>query len=470
MQPPIELTKPTDYKYQQIYKNLKREILMRHYLPNQKLPSKRELSQSLNVSINSINAAYQQLLAEGYIYAIERKGFFVEKLDAFPLTAQQPDSISPDLKEPFMSMQNWLSFSHMSIDRKLFPFESWLKCEHKALKLQQNTLDDDSSRYPQGIHSVRESIARLLSITRGVKCFPEQIILGSGTQVLIQMLAGLFPLKSLFALEDPGYMRIFRLLQTLGRPLEVVRVDKKGISIDGLRAINPSVVYVTPSHQFPTGIIMPVSRRIQLLNWASEQEYRYIIEDDYDSEFKYQTDAIPCLQGLDSYKRVIYLGTFSKSLLPGFRISYMILPEPLLRQARSTYPFLMQTCNALAQITLRQFIDSGCYHKHIKSMRQVYETRRSLLIAELRLRFGRSITIYGISAGLHFLAEFRTSRTMATILRRAAEERLELYSIERCVLKENYFTHYPTFIIGFANLEVASIKDAVERLHKAIYN
>lgn len=465
----IQSVHSMDYKYQQIYKNLKREILLRHFLPDQKLPSKRELAKTLNVSVNSINAAYQQLLAEGYIYAMERKGFFVEKLDAFPLSARSPETISPDLEEKSQSRKGWLSFSHMSIDRTLFPFENWLKCEHQALKMRQNMLDDDSSRYPQGIRSVRQTIARLLSITRGVKCFPEQIILGSGTQILLQILDGLIEENKVFALEEPGYQRVYRLLETLRRPVETVRLDAKGISIEAIRRINPSVVYVTPSHQFPTGIVMPISRRIQLLNWASEQADRYIIEDDYDSEFKYQTDAIPCLQGLDTYKRVIYFGTFSKSLLPGLRISYMILPEQLLRIARARFSFLMQTCNVLTQITLQQFIDSGFYHKHIKSMRQIYETRRTRLIAAMRVQFGAAIKIYGINAGLHFLAEFDTKRSMDEILNRAAQEKLELYSLERCVLKEHYFTKKPTFIIGFANLANGSIDRAVQLLYRAIY-
>ncbi|MFX3619504.1 MAG: PLP-dependent aminotransferase family protein [Sporolactobacillus sp.] len=467
--PTVSSENRSDYKYRQIYKNLKREILLRHFLPDQKLPSKRELAKSLNVSVNSISGAYQQLLAEGYIYAIERKGFFVEKLDAIPVSENQEKMLNADLIETPRSRQDWLSFSHMSIDRTLFPFDAWMKGEHKALKLWKNTLDDDPATYPQGIYSVRRSISQLLSITRGVKCFPEQIILGSGTQVLIQILSGLFDKNTLFAMEDPGYQRIYHLLCTLNIPVETIKLDKKGISLDDLKQADPKIVYVTPSHQFPTGIVMPISRRIQLLNWAGKQQGRYIIEDDYDSEFKYQTDSIACLQGLDTFNRVIYLGSFSKSLLPGFRLSYMILPEQLLRAARERYSFLMQTCNVLAQITLQQFIDSGDYHKHIKSMRQIYESRRIRLIEEMAKCFGDKMKIYGINAGLHFLAKFETDLTMQEIVSRASDEKLELYSFERCILKENYFTNKPTFIIGFANLPTEQIPLAVQRLHQAIY-
>ncbi|RYL92511.1 PLP-dependent aminotransferase family protein [Sporolactobacillus sp. THM7-4] len=462
-------TDKREFIYRQIYNQLKREILLHHFLPNEQLPSKRELSETLNVSVNSVNSAYQQLLAEGYIYSKERSGFFVEKLDTISPSFGTTHTLSPELIEPAESGGHLISFSHMSADRSAFPFDNWLNCERKVLKLKNSDLSDDPTRFPQGIYSVRRTIARFLSLTRGVNSFPEQIVLGSGTQVLVQMLIQLLPVSSTYAMEDPGYRRVYQLLKNQKADIKEIKLDKKGISVNEIKRINPNIVYVTPSHQFPTGIVMPISRRIQLLNWASEAENRYIIEDDYDSEFKYGFDTIPSLQGLDSFERVIYIGTFSKSILPGLRISYMVLPQHLVKKFRERFGFFMQTCNGLAQLTLQNFIDSGEYQKHIKHMRQIYSERRMLLIEELEKRFAGSITIYGAKAGLHFMATFETKRSAEEIIIRAKKDKLELYSLNRCYLSQDNLFNKPAFILGFANLPVEKIGEAVDRLYRAVF-
>ncbi|WP_028983659.1 PLP-dependent aminotransferase family protein [Sporolactobacillus terrae] len=458
-----------EYIYRQIYKQLKKDILLHHFLPHEKLPSKRELADTLRVSVNSVNGAYQQLLEEGYIYAIERSGFYVEKLDTLPLSKDIPPALDPSLIEDRASKKNWISFSHMSVDRSIFPFDSWLACEHTALKRSQLELNDDSSRFPQGIYSVRQTISRFLSVTRGVKCFPEQIVLGGGTQFLFYILRQLFDESTLYAMENPGYRRIYELLKMEQMRLKTIILDHKGISINLLRKTNPNVVYVTPSHQFPSGVVMPISRRIQLLNWAAESENRYIIEDDYDSEFKYQTDTIPSLQGLDSCGRVIYFGTFSKSLLPGLRLSYMILPQHLLKKYREKCSFIMSTSNALGQLTVQQFIDSGAYRKHIKHMKQVYIERQKKLIKHLKNRFGSLMTMHGANAGLHFTAAFDTRRTIDEIAHRAKSCKLELYNLKPYCLDGSYLYSKPAFILGFANLPLDKIDEGVDRLYYSIY-
>ncbi|MFT8310813.1 MAG: PLP-dependent aminotransferase family protein [Sporolactobacillus sp.] len=465
----IQSDTKNEYIYRQIYKQLKKEILLHHFLPNEKLPSKRELAQTLHVSVNSVNGAYQQLLEEGYIYAVERSGFYVEKLDTIPLSQSISQSLDPDLVEEKESKKDWISFSHMSVDRSIFPFDSWFSCEHRALRLSRLELNDDSSRFPQGIYSVRKTIARFLSVARGVKCFPEQIVLGGGTQFLFYLLRHLFQENSLYAMENPGYRRMYESLKMESLRLKTIPLDNKGISIDLLKQMNPNVVYVTPSHQFPSGVVMPISRRIQLLNWAAEKDDRYIIEDDYDSEFKYESDTIPSLQGLDSYERVIYLGTFSKSLLPGLRISYMILPQQLLKRYREKCSFIMSTSNALGQLTLQQFIDSGEYRKHIKHMKQVYIERQKKLIETLKKRFDSAITMHGANAGLHFTAEFDTPRTIDEIAERAHAAKIELYNLKPYCLDGTYLYKRPAFILGFANLSVDKIEEGVERLYHAIF-
>src|SRR5699024_1024791 len=286
--------------------------------------------------------------------------------------------------------KNFLSLSHMTVDITEFPFNEWIKCQQKAIKNHKKEFSEIP--HPQGPFLIRESISKLISASRGVVCEPEQIVIDSSTQSLIRTLMQTQHKNTIFTMENPGYRRIFNLLKNINIDVKTVFLDDKGINLD---KINPDTnfLFVTPSHQFPTGKIMPISRRIELLNWAAKGSNRYIIEDDYDSEFKYKTDNIPSLQSLDHHQRVIYMGTFSKSLLPTFRISYMVLPVNILKKYRKRYFNLMQYSNTLALFTLHYFIESGAYHRHIKRMNQQYERKRSCLIKYLKKKFKDSIMI-----------------------------------------------------------------------------
>ena len=214
---------------------------------------------------------------------------------------------------------------------------------------------------------------------------------------------------------------------------------------------------------------MPISRRIELLNWSVKLDDRYIIEDDYDSEFKYKTDNLPSLQSIDRNQRVIYTGTFSKTLLSGFRISYMVLPPEILRDYRSHYADLIQDSNTLGLYTLHYFIENGDYSRHVKRMNHHYEMKRKLLIKHLRLKFGNDLDIEDIPAGLHFLAHFQTTRSYEQIEERAEQNKLEIYSIKRFMLKNsNTVEDKIDLVIGFANINEENIPEAVERLYKVI--
>lgn len=463
----IDHSETADYIYQQIYQKIKAAVLDRSLPPHTKVPSKRELADTLKVSVNSVNSAYQQLLAEGYLYAIERKGFFVEEIDTFYHEEKPAGSALPDdLKEQEPDKSGWISFSHMSVDTAHFPLKSWFRCEQKAAARSFHTLGE--LVHPQGLYEVRETISRLISLTRGVKCRPEQIVIGAGTQMLMQLLTELLPNDALYAMEEPGYMRMYQLLKSLGKQTATIHLDEKGMSMEEIDRFRPDVLITTPSHQFPAGVIMPVSRRIQLLNWAAERKNRYIIEDDYDSEFKYDADTIPALQSLDRFQNVIYMGTFSKSLLPGLRISYMVLPPELLRIfKRRTYD--LHTCNTLAQLALREFIESGEYQKHIKKMKQHYKDVRERLISALEEAFGETITLKGANAGLHFVTEFDCTRSEKDILARAAAEQLDLFAMSRFRLKTGALSEKPKLILGFARLKQDDIEEGVIRLYRAVF-
>ena len=458
-----------NFIYQQIYEGIKDNILKGRLKANEKLPSKRSLAEQLNISINSVSFGYEQLLAEGYIYTIERKGYFVENITEFVQQGNLfKDKLPEDLKEEPVNRDGWLSLSHMASDISFFPFKEWMKCQERAVQSYKRELSEIV--YSQGPYEVRETICRMIALTRGVNCEPEQIVLGAGTQLLVGQLMELISKDSVIAVENPGYSRFYQTLKKMNFAVHPVSLDDHGIKMAEIKATKANVVFVTPSHQFPTGKIMPISRRIELLNWTAKGDHRYIVEDDYDSEFKYETDNIPSLQSLDRNHRVIYMGTFSKTLLPGLRISYMVLPPDLLREYREYYANFMQYSNSLILFTLHYFIDGGEYARHVKKMNHQYERRRKLLIAELRKRFRDEIKIEDVPAGLHFLAHFQTEKSYREIEERALQLKLEIYSMRRFMLKKNVNKENSiSLVLGFANLKEENITEVVERLYFAFH-
>lgn len=465
----IDKKDKSNHIYQQIYKELKEAILEGKIPTNEKLPSKRKLAEKLGVSINSVSNAYEQLLAEGYIYSIERKGYYVENITQFNNQKDAKTNFPDDLKEEFSKKdEGWLSLSHMTADISMFPFKEWMKCEKIAIKNHKNELSDIS--HPQGPYLVRKTISRMIALTRGVKCEPEQVIIGPGTQPLLHQVLGMQRENIKAAIENPGYSRIYQLLKDMNFEVFPIDLDEKGIDIKKVEALNPDLLFITPSHQFPTGIIMPISRRIELLNWASASEGRYIVEDDYDSEFKYGTDNIPSLQSLDRNQRVIYAGTFSKTIMPSFRISYLVLPPDLLREYKRHFSYWIQGSNTLNLFTLHYFIESGEYAKHVKRMKNHYEIKRENLIKELKWKFRNGIKIKNVPAGLHFIAEFKTDKGYKEIEERAKKEKLEIYSMKRFNLLGNIEEGKKIIlVIGFANIKNEDIPVAVDRLYRVIY-
>ncbi|ULT58824.1 PLP-dependent aminotransferase family protein [Neobacillus drentensis] len=465
----IDKQRDSSYIYQQIYEGIKENILTGKLKSNEKLPSKRSLAEQLNVSVNSVSFGYEQLLAEGYIYTIERSGYFVENITEFIEQKKHlKQKLPSELKEELVDRDGWLSLSHMASDTSLFPFKEWLKCQEKAIKSYKRELSELS--YSQGPYVVRETICRMIALTRGVNCEPEQIIIGAGTQLLAGQLMEMKSIGTVVAIENPGYARFYQLLKKMNLTVHPVSLDDQGINMTEIESVKANVVFVTPSHQFPTGKIMPISRRIELLNWAAQRENRYIVEDDYDSEFKYGTDNIPSLQSLDRNQRVIYMGTFSKTVLPGLRISYMVLPPEFIREYREHYSNSIQYSNSLMLFTLQFFIESGEYARHVKRMNHQYETRRKLLITELRQRFKEEIDIEDVSAGLHFLAHFHTGKGYQEIEESALRLKLEIYSMRRFMLKKSVNNENRiSLVLGFANLREENVAGAVERLYKVFH-
>lgn len=451
--------------YRQLYSQLKEDILAFKYESHEKLPSKRDMSQHLNISVNSVKAAYEQLLAEGYIYTEERKGYFIEPLEK--LIIDPNAQISLNVQEQQIEDAYDYSFSHMSTDISAFPVEVWTKLVKRVFE----NYDHELSSIPQikGPIELRQSIAKLVSYQRGIQCHPEQIVIGSGTNILLTKLIQLLPDEIKIAVENPGYSRFRTLIRQTTAQLKPIALDHKGISIEAIKQAQPDATIVTPSHQFPIGIIMPVSRRIDLLNWASQTQ-SYIIEDDYDSEFKYETDNIPSLFSFDKNERVIYLGTFSKTLMPGLRMSYMILPINLVKQFDHYNLNMIPDFSTIHALTLNLMIKEGYYEKYVKKMHQIYGKKRETLITHLSNTFTNNIRIKDTRAGLHFIVEVNTPFSYQEIESRAKEMKLELYTLNRFSVKAlEKNSSYKTLIIGFSKIKQEQIPQAVQRLKEVIW-
>ena len=451
--------------YRQLYSQLKEDILAFKYESHEKLPSKRDMSQHLNISVNSVKAAYEQLLAEGYIYTEERKGYFIEPLEK--LIIDPNAQISLNVQEQQIEDAYDYSFSQMSTDISAFPVEVWTKLVKRVFE----NYDHELSSIPQikGPIELRQSIAKLVSYQRGIQCHSEQIVIGSGTNILLTKLIQLLPDEIKIAVENPGYSRFRTLIRQTTAQLKPIALDHKGISIEAIKQAQPDATIVTPSHQFPMGIIMPVSRRIDLLNWASQTQ-SYIIEDDYDSEFKYETDNIPSLFSFDKNERVIYLGTFSKTLMPGLRMSYMILPINLVKQFDHYNLNMIPDFSTIHALTLNLMIKEGYYEKYVKKMHQIYGKKRETLITHLSNTFTNNIRIKDTRAGLHFIVEVITPFSYQEIESRAKEMKLELYTLNRFSVKAlEKNSSYKTLIIGFSKIKQEQIPQAVQRLKEVIW-
>lgn len=442
--------------YVQLYSFIKQEIETGKLTPYTKLPSKRKLSRYLQVSQNTIEAAYEQLVAEGYIEGISRKGYFVCKIEQTFSTLKESVMY---IKEKAYENNVTFDFTQTGVDYDSFPFAIFRKISNDLLKDGNEHLLRIG--HPQGEYELREAIVLYLYESRGVRASPSQVIIGSGTPTLIRLLFKLVK-GSLYAVEDPGYHRRLVTFEKGDENVRLVPLDDDGMMISKLEDSNADIAFVTPSHQFPCGMIMPISRRKQLLNWAQKKDGRYIVEDDYDSEFRYSGKPIPALQSLDCQERVIYMGTFSKALLPSLRISYMILPKPLIENYHENHFSLVQSVSRLDQEIITKFMQEGYWEKHINKMRVVYRKKRDVLVSAISIYFPDSVEIIGLDSGLHLLVRPNNGMTEQELI-----ERAEKYNIKVYPVSEYGQNDYQTVLLGFAALSEKEIHTAIQLLAKA---
>lgn len=452
--------------YEQIYSFIKNEIKEGRLTEAYKLPSARNLASHLNISRNTVDMAYSQLVSEGYIEAVPKSGFYVAAISSL---ASIPVMPIPKKEYRRETKNNYLyDFSPFAIDITSFPYNVWRKLSRDCMNEYNNDLFllGDS----QGDESLRSAIAGYLYSSRGVICTPEQIVVGAGTDYLLLLLTRLFywlGLKSSkIAMENPTYKRAYEIFT--GMQLEVlpVELDQNGIRVDRLLASEAKVVYVTPSHQYPLGVVMPVGRRQELLSWASLDNERYIIEDDHDSEFRYKGKPIPALKGMDSYGKVIYLGTFSRAIAPAIRVGYMVLPEELLKIYRKYLKTFASTVSRVDQYIITHFLADGYFERHLNKIRTLYKSKHDLLLQCLKI-FRDSIRIEGEHAGLHLVVYFKTSLTEEELIELALAKGIKLYGLDRHFIIKDRET-FPGILLGYANLSEKEIKDGVSALYDAL--
>ncbi len=424
--------------YEKIYEYIKRDVIEGKIPVGEKLPSTRLLAKHLAVSRSTVEMAYEQLLAEGYIKAEPCRGFFVCDITELYELGNIEDirhTVSFEKKEQEeTACRHIIDFSPYAIDTEHFPYNVWRK-------LNKNVLLDDREELllsgdGQGDYGLRKAIAAYLHQARGVNCQPDQLIIGAGNEYLEILLTQILGRNKQVLMENPTYLQAYHTFLNMGYQMSFVSVEEEGIDPQKVRKYDPDVVYIMPSHQFPLGTVMPLKQRLELLKWASEKEARYLIEDDHDSEYRYRGKPIPSLQSIDHFDKVIYIGTFSKSIAPSLRISYMVLPPELLKRYHKNCGFYSTTVPKIQQEVLRAFIEEGHFERHLNKMRGIYRSKHDFLLAELKKRNWVE-KIYGDHAGLHVLVQVNTEKKEKEICNLAEKQGIRIYGISEYVVWES---------------------------------
>ena len=445
--------------YIQLYNFIKNEIQKGNLKANDKLISKRKLSKALNISQNTIEAAYGQLITEGYIISLPKKGYYVSNIQEI-VNINKNSNINNN--KNIKTIEYKYEFFSSRVDLESFPYSIWRKITKDIINEENKELLQIG--HSQGDRNLRESISSYLRFSRGVKSNADNIIIGSGTEQLIQSLINILGNNKIYGMEDPGYYKIRKILKTYNIEVKPIKIDNKGIDINELYKSNTEIIHITPSHQFPTGVIMPVSRRVELLSWAYEEKDRYIIEDDYDSEFRFEGKPIPSLQGLDNIGKVIYLGTFSKSFAPSIRIAYMVLSNELMKIYREKLSFLACTVSRIEQQVLYKFIEDGYFERHLNKMRNIYKKKRELLVMLIK-KYLIGTEIIGTNSGLHLLLKVNNGMTEEELINRAKEKKIKILGLSNSYSNRNIETN--TIFLGYASLSNKEIEEAIKLLKEA---
>ncbi|HZS05380.1 MAG TPA: PLP-dependent aminotransferase family protein [Blastocatellia bacterium] len=474
--------------HRQLSDELRRAILTGRLVPGERLPSTRAMAGLLGVSRVTVTQSYEDLISEGYLQAAHGSGTFI--CQQLPEELLRPAPLRSDSRAARTTGRAWrlsayggsigcaesageatnrhlISFRYGTPSFEQFPWRQWGRLLSRHARAASRTVFDYHAD-ESGYRPLREAIARYLARARAARCAADQVVIVSGSQQGLDLIARLLLDRGdQVAVEDPCYLGARRIFEATGARLFSVPVDESGIEVERLTARSvPQIklVYVTPSHQFPTGALLSLPRRLALIAWA-EQRGAVIVEDDYDSEYRYGGRPVPALQGLDQSGSVIYVGTFSKVMFPSLRIGYLVVPSGVARVFARARWLADRQSPMLEQCALADFINEGHLERHIRRMRTLYDRRRQALVRALASHFGGRVTVMGESAGMHLMARLQTGIGDEEVIARAARAGVEMISA-----RPNYLRGRPAgeFIFGYSDLSERKILEAVRRLDRAL--
>ena len=448
--------------YEYLYKCIKQDIIEGKLVAGERLPSKRTLAVNLGISTITVENSYGQLMSEGYIYSLPKKGYYVSDLSG--VTKIKPVKYEIPRKKENDEPKYDMDLSSNRTDPDSFPFATWAKLMRRVITDKQEDLMKISPS--EGTWELRAAIVMHLASFRDMQVEPEQIIIGAGTEYMYGMLIQLLGRDKTYCVEDPGYSKIARIYSSNNVKYCYAGMDKEGICPDKIRECDADIVHISPTHHFPTGITMPVSRRFELLAWANERDDRYIIEDDYDSEFRMTGKTIPTMKSIDISEKVIYMNTFSRTLTPTIRISYMVLPPHLAAVYRERLSFYSCTVSNFEQYTLAEFIQDGYFEKHLNRMRLFYSRQREAVLSVLKSGSCKCVgRVREADSGLHFILELNTKLSDD-----AVKKQLDSCGIHINALSEYYHDKANSishqFVISYSNLKIDKFKDAMNKIFK----
>ena len=471
--------------YQQLTEKIRTAVLEGRLKPRQKLPSSRSLAKSLVISRSTVTQSYEQLASEGYLETRRGSGTYI--CDRLPDDWLKSQSLKPvtskilqaaDLSRFATNLTEIdtlqvsepdyeISFRYGNPAVEYFPIQQWRKllarhCQNSPLLL--NYAVDAAGYLP-----LRQEIANYLQRSRAARCTPEQVMIINGSQQALDLIARIIINPGDWvAMEEPGYLGARHCFLGQLAQIQPITVNYAGLDVEALNNCQQKfkLVYITPSHQFPTGVTMSLSQRITLLQWA-EKTNTLIIEDDYDSEYRYESQPIPALQGMDRSQLVIYMGTFSKILFPSLRIGYLVVPPRLIPVVRKAKWLCDRFCPILEQYTLTDWIREGHFERHIRRMRQLYNQRRQVLIQAFERYFGKRVTILGAKAGIHVMVRIDTNLSDEQAIQKAAAAGIGLISAKGYYLQPQ---NQGEFIFGYAQLEVTQIEKGIKILAQVLNN
>lgn len=474
--------------HRQLYDEIRRSILSGRLAPGQRVPSTRSLSESLGISRATVTMSYECLLSEGYLQASTGSGTYVcRQLPDELLRAKNPTKDRTSTRQVVKTTQYkklskygvhlrdkpWLSyggdepeiqfsFGRPAIDQ--FPMREWQHLYNVHCK-RTNLKELDCPSKAQGYAPLREAIANYLSRARAVTCDPDQIIIVNGSQQAIDLVTRvIIDRGDCVGIENPGYIGARKAFEVQGAQMVPLPIDNNGLAIEQLHSMpNLKLVYVTPSHQFPTGVVLSLGRRLELLNWA-ERTGTFIIEDDYDSEYRYKGRPIPALAGLEHHETVIYIGTFSKVLFPSLRLGYLVVPVPLIDVFARAKWLADRHSPLIEQQVLTDFINQGHLERHIRRMRSLYEEKRKLVVSELQRAFGNRIKIFGDNAGINVLVQIQMQINDDEFVSRAREHGVGVVSTK--AFYQGADGKRGEFLLNYGGLSDQELVEGISRLLK----